>query len=284
MYHFFVIFSMITWGSLGIFVTNIPLNSVQIALARTFIGGGFLVLVYLLKKGKFHREKIKKYLPHLIYSGIAIGLNWVFLFEAYRYVSVSVATLTYYCSPAIVVLTSPFILKEKLTFTKLAGVAAAMVGMVIVNYNSLQAGNIKGVVYGLLAAVFYASVTLTNKKIKGFSGLELSMMQLIFSGMILLPYAFFTGSLQAVSINTEGIVYLLIVCLFHTGVCYWLYFEGLQKLAANTVAMCSFIDPVSALVFSAVFLNEKLTLMQIAGALIIIGGAMLSELYKKEKV
>ena len=283
-YYFFVIFSMLTWGSLGIFVKNIPLDSVQISLARALVGSLFLLIVYIMQRNKMDMNNVKKYLPYLIYTGLAIGFNWVLLFEAYNYVPVSVATLTYYCAPAIVIIASPLVLKDKITSAKIIGVTTAMVGMVMVNFQSLGGGSAKGVVYGLASAALYASVTLVNKKVKGFTGLEVTLIQLVFAGLVLIPYTMATSSISEIfAIDFSGFVWLGILCVFHTGFCYWLYFVSLQKMPAYSIAMLSFLDPVSALFFSAVFLNEKMTALQFAGAIIIIGGAMLCEIWQHKK-
>ena len=283
-YYFYVIFSMITWGSLGIFVKNIPLSSVQISLARAVVGSVFLLAVYLLQKNKIDVDNVKKYLPHLIYAGFAIGFNWVLLFEAYNYVPVSIATLTYYCAPAFVIIASAVVLKEKLTSAKIIGVITAMAGMAMVNLQSFELGSARGVVFGLMSAVLYASVTITNKKVKGFSGLEVTLVQLGCASLVLLPYTMATDSVAEIfTIDLKGAVFLMVLCLFHTGVCYWLYFVSLQKLPAHTIAMCSFLDPVSTLFMSAIFLNEKMSGVQMAGAFIIIGGAMLCEIWQHKK-
>ena len=283
-YYIFVIFSMITWGSLGIFVKNIPLSSVQISLARAVVGSLFLIVVYILQKNKMDMQNVKKYLPHLVYAGFAIGFNWVLLFEAYNYVSVSIATLTYYCAPAFVIIASSVVLREKLTNAKIIGVVTAMAGMAMVNLTSFEVGSVKGVVFGLAAAALYASVTITNKKVKGFSGLEVTLIQLTCASLVLIPYTIMTSSVKEIfTIDLKGMAFLAILCLFHTGVCYWMYFVSLQKMPAYSVAMLSFLDPVSTLFMSAIFLNENMTGIQMAGAFIIIGGAMLCEIWQHKK-
>lgn len=283
-YYLFVIFSMLTWGSIGVFVKNIPLDSVQISLARAVVGSLFLLIVYIMQKNKLDMKNVKKYLPYLVYTGLAIGFNWVLLFEAYNYVSVSIATLTYYCAPAIVILASPLVLKDKITSAKIIGVATAMAGMVMVNLQALGGGSVKGVVYGLASAALYASVTLVNKKVKGFSGLEVTLIQLSCAALVLIPYTMATSSIgEILKIDMTGFIWLAVLCVFHTGVCYWLYFMSLQKMPAYSVAMLSFLDPVSALFFSAMFLNEKMTALQLAGAVVIIGGAMLCEIWQHKK-
>ena len=283
-YYLFVIFSMLTWGSLGIFIKNIPLDSVQISLARAVVGSLFLLVVYIIQRNKLDMQNVKKYLPYLIYTGLAIGFNWVLLFEAYNYVSVSVATLTYYCAPAIVIIAAPFMLKDKITAPKVIGVATAMAGMVMVNLQSLGTSSVKGIIFGLSSATLYASVTLVNKKVKGFTGLEVTLIQLVCASLVLIPYTMATSSIGEIfSIDMTGFVWLFVLCVFHTGFCYWLYFMSLQKIPAYSIAMLSFLDPVSALFFSAIFLNEKMTLLQLAGAVVIIGGAMLCEIWQHNK-
>lgn len=283
-YYLYVILSMITWGSLGIFVKNIPLSSVQISLARSFVGSLFLLVVYILQKNKMDMQNLKKYLPYLLYAGFAIGFNWVLLFEAYNYVPVSIATLTYYCAPAFVIIASAFVLKEKLTSAKIIGVVTAMIGMAMVNLQSFEVGSAKGVIFGLMSAVLYASVTITNKKVKGFSGLEVTLIQLACASIVLIPYTMMTSSIGEIfKIDLKGMIFLAILCLFHTGVCYWLYFISLHNMPAYSVAMLSFLDPVSTLFFSAFFLNENMSAVQIAGAFVIIGGAMLCEIWQHKK-
>lgn len=283
-YYLFVIFSMVTWGSLGVFVKNIPLSSVQISLARAAVGSLFLIIVYIIQKNKLDIKNVKRYLPHLIYSGFAIGFNWVLLFEAYNYVPVSVATLTYYCAPAFVIIASAFVLKEKLTAPKIIGVAAAMAGMVMVNLQTLEIGSVKGVLLGIMSAVLYASVTIVNKKVKGFSGLEITLVQLFCASLVLTPYTMCTSSIGEIfKIDAKSMILLIILCVFHTGVCYWLYFISLQKLPAYSIAMLSFLDHVSTLFMSAIFLNESMSYMQITGAFVIIGGAMLCEIWQHKK-
>ena len=278
-------FSMLTWGSLGNFVKNIPLDSVQISLARAVVGSLFLLLVHILQRNKMDMNNVKKTLPYLVYTGLAIGFNWVLLFEAYNYVSVSVATLTYYCAPAIVIIASPFVLKDKITAAKVVGITTAMTGMLMVNMQSLGAGSVKGIVLGLSSAALYASVTLVNKRfVKGFTGLEVTLIQLVFASLVLIPYTMATSSIGEIfTIDMTGFIWLIILCVFHTGFCYWLYFMSLQKIPAYSIAMLSFLDPVSALFFSAIFLNEKMTIMQFAGAVIIIGGAMICEIWQHKK-
>lgn len=283
-----VIIPMIMWGSVGVFVKGIPLTSSQIVTIRAIVGSLMLLTIYIFGKKKIDIKAVKKYLPYLLFSGGAMGFNWLMLYESYKYTSVSIATLTYYCAPAIIVIASPFVLKEKLTVTKVVGIATAMVGMLLVNATgAVGQTSFKGVAFGLGAAVLYACVTMINKKIKGLTGFELALVQLVIAALIITPYTMLTFKGEWVLPDTKALTLLAILCIFHTGVAFVMYFSATQKLPAQTMAACSFVDPVVALILSAMLLGDKLTGMQIIGAVVIIGGAMFAELYNgkvKEKI
>ena len=110
-----MILSMATFGTLGLFVRNISVSSGELALYRALLAslliGGYL----LVTRQRISLGKIKKELPLLLFSGIAMGINWILLFEAYKYTTVSAATLSYYFAPVIVTAVFPFLFKEKLT-------------------------------------------------------------------------------------------------------------------------------------------------------------------------
>ncbi len=276
------LFSMILSGSIGLFVKFIPFASGQIAMIRGISGGIFLLLCLLVFNRGINFKAIKNNLPYLILSGSALGFNWMLLFEAYNYTSVATATICYYFAPVIVIFVSPFILKERLSLVKILCVLAAMLGIVFVSGIGTE-GSIIGVLLGLSAAVFYATVMISNKKLKGISGMESGFVQLIVSAVMMGIYLFFTDSLTFVPLNTREVLLLVTVGLVHTGILYLLYFTCIQSLSAQTAAVFSYIDPVLAIVFSAVFLNEGMTILQIIGGVLVIGAAFVNEMYSVKK-
>lgn len=277
------IMAMLIFGSVGIFVQAIPLRSSEIVAARTILGSLFLCAVLVMRRRKPDWERVKKHLGMLSISGIVMGVNWMFLFSAYQYTSVSVATLLYYCAPVFVLLLSPLLLKEKLTWPKLAGIAAAVIGMVLVN--GIQAGGTdpqKGLLYGLLAAVFYAGLILLNKRITDVPAVEKTLVQMVAAAIIMSAYAVFTHSGSWYLPQGTGVLALITLGFVHTGIAYLLYISSMSELSGQTVALSSYIDPASALIFSAVFLQEQLTIVQLLGAALILGGSAFGELYCKK--
>lgn len=272
---------MLIFGSIGLFVKNINLSSSEIALLRGAIGSLFLISMSFLIKQKLSIQSIKKNIVPLCLSGAAIGFNWIFLFQSYRYTTISNATLSYYFAPIIVMILSPFILKEKLTAVKAFSIITAMIGLfLLVNIDSSQGGlynHSLGIFYGLLAAAFYASIIIINKFIKNLSGFETTVIQLVAGTLVLLPYVVFRNQLDFSEINSNGLLLILIIGIIHTGGAYFLYFTSFKELKAQTIAGLSYIDPISAVIMAAIILGESMSLIQIVGGILILGSTFLSE-------
>lgn len=278
-----MILSMIIFGTIGIFVELIALPSGLIAAFRGITGALVILIVMLIKRHKPDFVNIKKKLWLLILSGVAIGFNWILLFEAYRHTGIPVATVCYYTSPVIVMALSPFVLKEKLNIKQIICLLLALCGIVAVS-GVLQSSTSKvfGVALGLGAAVLYASVVLMNKFMGEVPAYEKTAIQLITAGLIVLPYALFTST--NVTFSSKSLVLLLIVGIVHTGFAYLLYFDAVKKLKAQTVAVFSYIDPASAIILSAVIFMQIPEGIEIVGALLIMCGAFFSEINFPKKV
>lgn len=273
--------SMVIFGTIGIFRRHIPLPSSMIAMMRGLIGMLFLLAVMAAGKQRLFREAIRKNRITLAVSGALLGFNWILLFEAYRYTSVATATLCYYMAPVIVILVSP-LLGERLTGRRIICVLAALCGMVLVS-GVLGAGfsggaEFTGVGFGLGAAALYAGVMLMNRKLRAISAYDKTVVQLGTAAVLLLPYVALTEDLAGISLSLRAAAMLLLVGVVHTGVAYALYFGSMHALRAQTVALLSYVDPVVAIVLSALLLGERMTPLNMLGALLVLGAAIVSEL------
>ena len=281
-----IIVSMIVFGTIGLFVKFIPLSSGEIALYRAILAIILLGLVIIITKQKINFKTLKKDLPLLIISGIAMGINWILLFEAYNYTTVSVATLSYYFAPVLVMIISPLLFKEKLSLKQIICFVMSTIGLILLTgIGDVTTGqdHLKGILLGVLAAVFYATVIILNKFIKGVSGINRTFLQFIGSIFVLLPYVIFTNGFNIIDITTIGLINLLIVGLIHTGVCYCLYFSSLKELKGQDVAILSYIDPLVAVIVSLIFLKESMSLLQIIGGLLILGFSIWNEISINKK-
>ncbi len=278
--------SMIIFGTIGIFRRYIDLPSGMLAMSRGFIGTAFLIIFVMVTKKGISKENIKKNAVPLIVSGAFIGFNWILLFEAYSYTSVAVATLCYYMAPIIVIVVSPIILKEKLSGKKMACVGVAIIGMVLVSgvvemEEGFKLAEIKGVLLGLGAALLYATVVLMNKKIRDIGPYDKTIVQLASAGVVMLVYTLLMEDVNKGDFTLVAVIMLVIVGVLHTGIAYAWYFGSMKNISAQTVALFSYIDPILAIILSAVILRENLGVLEALGAIMVLGAAALAEREKK---
>lgn len=271
--------SMAVFGTLPVFVKNIPLSSAEIALYRAVLAAVLTGIYIAAAKKNAEFKRIRRELPMILVSGAAMGINWILLFEAYRYTSVSVATLSYYFAPVIVTIACPFLFRERLTVKQVFCFVMATAGVVLITgVGGLGSGSeIKGIALGLSAAVFYASVILLNKRIRTVDGINRTFIQFIAAAAVLLPYTAAAEGFHLMSLDFAGTLNLLAVGFIHTGVTYCLYFSSVTGLSGQQAAVLSYIDPLIAVVMSVTVLGESITPLQAAGGLMILGFTLLNE-------
>ena len=271
---------MLLFGTIGIFVRTISMPSSIIALVRGIIGSVFLLAVVFLRKTGINMSAVKRNWWKLLLSGGCIGVNWILLFEAYRFTTVATATLCYYLQPVIVVLGSALVLKEKLSIRKLLCVLVAILGMIPVSgvLESIPtSGEITGILLATGAALLYGINILTNKTMQGLSPFDMTIFCMITATLTLLPYTLLTEDWGAIVWAPSSVALLLVVGIIHTGVAYALYYSALEKMKAQEVAIYGYIDPICAILLSALLLSEPLTAGIVIGAVMILGATYISE-------
>lgn len=275
---------MVIVGTIGLFTTNVALPSSAIACARAVLGSLFILAVMLIIRRRPSLVAVKRNALILLLSGTALGFNWILLFEAYKYTTVAVATLCYYMAPIFVILASPFVLKERLTLQKLLCTAGAVIGAVLISGVFSEGGaNLRGVLFGLCAAVLYASIVLLNKKLVGIDGLERTLCQLGISAVVMTVYTLSTESFAVSDFGLKTVLLLLVLGVIHTGIVYMLFFSAIGKLPAQTSSVLSYVDPVTAVLCSAIFLMQPMSWYQIIGTVLILGCSLAGELLPSKK-
>lgn len=276
-----LIAAMCIFSTIGLLRKYIDLPSGTVALARAVFGTLFLAALMLLRRQKLDTAAIRKNGLLLLLSGVALGINWMLLFEAYNHTTVATATLCYYMAPILLILASPVLFRESMDLRKGLCCAAAVVGIILVSGVTRSgfslSGDLKGILLGLGAAIFYACVVALNKKIQGIAPLSRTILQLAISSLVLLPYTLLAEDLMSVTINSTTLILLAVAGIVHTGIAYALYFDSVSALSAQTSALLSYIDPILAIILSAIFLREAMGAEVIIGAVLILGAAAISE-------
>lgn len=279
-----IITAMAVFGTLGPFARNIPVSSGELALYRAALASVLLGTYLAVTKQPLQLKKLRRELPLLLASGMAMGINWILLFEAYKHTTVSVATLSYYFAPVLVTLACPLLFREKMGAKQWLCFAMSTLGIVLITgVGDLSGGSdhLTGILFGLGAAVFYAGVILLNKFIKGVAGIQRTFLQFLAAMVILIPYVACTGGVTLYKMDLSGWVSLLIVGLLHTGVTYCLYFSALKELPGQETAILSYIDPLVAVLVSVFVLGEPMTGGQITGGVLILGFTLWNEIKTK---
>lgn len=276
------ILSMIIFGTIGIIRNYLPYPSSFVAWVRAFVGMLFLVtfLVFFQKK-KLDFSGMKGHTVPLVLSGIFLGFNWILLFESYRYTSVAIGTLCYYMAPVFMIILSPYLFQESINLRKILCILASVCGMVIISGIFQEgfsgAGEWRGILFGLSAAVLYAAIVILNKKTGNcLPGYEKTILQLGISSVALIPYILMTETVSTFTFSGKTVILLLIVGILHTGIAYALYFGNIPNIQAQQAALFSYIDPVIAIILSAAILHEPMTPLNVLGSILILGGALLS--------
>lgn len=276
-----IVISMAIFGTIGLFVRNISMSSGEIALYRAVLAAVLIGIFLLVTRQKLPLKAMKKELPLLLLSGVAMGFNWILLFEAYKYTTISVATLSYYFAPVIVTVACPILFKEKMGKKQWLCFAMSTLGIVLITgLGDLSGGkqHMIGILLALGAACLYATVVLLNKFIKNVEGLHRTLLQFVAAILVLVPYVLFTGGTNIVTLDGIGWGCLLTVGLIHTGVAYCMYFSALRDVTGQKAAILSYIDPLVAVLVSVVVLREPITWMQILGGVLILGFTLWNEI------
>ena len=275
-----MVFSAAMFGTMAPIVRRIAVTSAELALYRAILAA-LLISGYLIAtRQKIEFSKIKKELLLLLCSGTAMGFNWILLFQAYRYTTVSVSTLSYYFAPVIVTVLSPILFREKMTRRQIICFVMSTIGLVLViNVSGLDdnPSHLIGILFGLGAACLYATVVLVNKFIKNVSGIHRTLLQFLAAIIVLTPYVACTGGFHPEVLDSVGWICLLIVGLFHTGIVYCMYFTSLKELSGQEASILSYVDPLVAVVVSVVVLHEPITVLQIIGGAMILGFTLWNE-------
>lgn len=279
--------SMLIFGTVGLFVKGCAYPSGFIAMTRGFIGALLMLVIMLISKRRPDVSAIRDNLVYLLLSGAFIGFNWILLFESYRYTTVAAATLMYYMAPIFVTLLSPMLLGTRLNPKRILCIITAVFGMALLSeFWRLDFGSrdgYLGIILALSAALLYALVTLTNKKMREISSEDRTLTQLLVAAVVVLPYTLICEDVSAVAFDPRSILLLILIGALHTGIAYSLYFGSISALPADTVAVFSYIDPISAVILSVIFLDESMSIFGIIGAVLILLSAYLLDRAPKTK-
>ena len=273
--------SLALFGTNGVFASGIPLPSHEIVLLRTAIGGAFLVAAFLLAGRRVSCLSRPRQAAALLASGVAQGVCWIFLFEAYRLIGVGVASLAYYCGPVIVMALSPWLFGERLNAGKVCGFACVVAGaFLVVAQGGTRQLSPWGLTLGAMSAVMYALVVILSRKAPDVDGIEATTVQVVGSFAAAAAYVGIRSLFVSDLVMPTGMgtwANLAALGVINTAIAFHLYFSSIGRLPVQRVAVCGYLEPLSAVAFSVILLHEAMTPTRALGACLIVGGALAAE-------
>jgi len=263
----YVTVASVIWGSNGVIVNRVPLESYAIAFFRVFSAGLTLLLGILLTR-KWTLLKVRHVWRSLVALGILLSLGWAFLFQAMKLINIGDAVLLNYTAPIFVALLAPILLEEKLKRATAYALAISMVGVLLIfSQQGLQSLNLPGVIWGLLAGFVYGVFTVLSKRtLTNLSSYSVALYSYLVSAVFLAP----TLSKVSLSISPSSWLLLLFMGVFNTAFAVTLYFRGLRLIRAQEAAVLTYLEPVSTAGFGYLLLAQRPTLIMVAGGLLIL--------------
>lgn len=279
-----MVLAMAIFGSIGIFVHEIALPPAIIASIRAIVGTAFLAIILGFYNQRSNLSMVKKNIVPIIVSGAALAFNWIFLFEAYQNTTIPVATVCYNLAPIFVLVISPILLREKLTLVSVACTLGALAGAVLISgITGGESLNRTGVTYAIIAAVFYAVVMLTNKKISGISSLDNAFYQMAVASVVAIIYSVLTVDMSSVSFGGNVGWMLLLLGILHTAIAYALVFSASKRMTAQAWGILSYLEPATAIVLAFFILKQPITPIEVLGAVMIFGFAIINGFVRRRK-
>ncbi len=271
--------ALLLFGMNGLLVSAIQLPSCEIVFLRTLLGSAVLFfLVAVLRPARLSRRDGL----FVVGSGIAMGASWTVQYEAFQLVGVGVSSLVYCLGPVLIVALAPRLLGERPSTAHKVGLAVVLLGVAFINGQALGSGaSAVGIGCALATVAAYVAMVMLIKRAKGTCGMRGPAVQMLAA----CAFSFVASIvLQAIGLEqlaipvVSDVAPFLVLGLLNGGICCYWYFDSISKLPAQSVAVCDYLEPLSALILSAVVLGETLGGFQIVGAVLVFAGAIGSEL------
>ena len=277
-YYLAYIISLVLCGTSGIAAGFIHLSSYEIVLLRFGLASILLFIVYMVRfKGKFTFYRHKRSFFFLVLAGLILGVNVLFLFEAYQQVGVPLGILGDYCGPALVMLLSPILFHEQLTVRKLLAFAIVVVGVVLVNGPVFLEGSSGwGLFCCAMSGVTLGAMVVCNKFSTEIQGLESSLLTFIICSAVIAVFVISRQGFTITIIPTDWPA-ILFMSLISTGIGNNLNISSMKHLPAQSVSVLGYLEPMTAVILSALILHQQMSPLQMVGAGCILGGAILCE-------
>lgn len=261
--YLYILLAIFLWSSQGVVVR---LSGVEVHILLFYSQLVSVILQGLIVSQKKYRAEITglNKLSHPFILGIFLMLNNLAFFYAFQNTTIANAVLTHYTAPIIVAFLAAAFLGEKVTGRLITAITVASAGLwILLDGCSISAAQGYGIAAGLASGLSYAIIIILSRSYaRHFSPVVLSFLANSCVVVMLLPF------IRVLPLHAWRS--LLIMGIVHSTVAPILYYKGLQTVTANRAAVLGYLEPVSAILFSMVFLNEVPHLYSFFGGVMIL--------------
>lgn len=266
-----------TWALIKIGLNSFP--PFLFSTLRLMMGG--ILLVVVLKSFKQSWKPEKKDIPSLLIMGLLMSTGYFGLLTfGMQFVSSGETAILVYSMPILVSLLAHFLLGERLTPLKGAGLFSGVIGLLFVMgpqaFIHQNSNTLLGQVLILFSALCWALANIYSKKtFANYNKEKMTAWQMIFGSSLLLILSLFTEDFQSIQWTKESILALLFTGVLSSAVAFALWFRVLDKIKASTASMTLMLVPLFGLLFGWLQLGEQITLNQGIGSFFILLGIFL---------
>jgi len=267
-----------TSGALGRFI---DMPTPVIIWWRSFLG---LIFIYAFCRYKKISLKMhsKKDLPTFIISSLFLGAHWITYFYALKLSNVALGILSLYTFPVIITLLEPLFIKVKFDLMHIVLGAMVLLGIYILAPEfDFESAHVKGILLGLLSAVFYAlRILILKQHVVRYNGTMLMLYQLLILSIVLVPVLYFMDT----SAITTQYPYILILALVTTAIGHSIFVHSLKYFSASTASIISSALPIYGIFIGYLFLGEIPSWNTFFGGLLIISTVVIESVRSKKKM
>lgn len=260
------------FGLAGLFGKWLAFSPFLIVLGRVLFAS-LALGAWLAWKRQNVGDILRTRFPLLVLLGVLLAVHWSSFFQAIQVSSVAVGLLSYSSFPVFTVLLEPLFFREGFDWRSLgaAGVCLAGISLIVPRFDPADSVY-QGVLWGVLAGLTFAVLTLLNRRlVRRYSSLAIAFFQDLFAVVVLLPALVFIRSVVFTPGDLALLVILGVVC---TAGSHTLFIRGMRHVRARAASIISSLEPVYGIALAFVFLGEKPSLRTLAGGAVIMAAVL----------
>ena len=278
-----ILIVMVIWGS-SFAVTKKAITQIPpllFAFLRFAVASLLLLVLHTTHNRKTVHERRLPFWPLLGMGVTGVTGYYIFFNLSLLYTSASTGALIQAFIPVVIALLAVIFLKEKLSALQITGLLVSVIGVVLVGALSPADASARQPLLGnalmVVAVIAWGIYTILSKKLAGADVMAVTFYSTLAGTLLLLPAALIEGWHQPLPVIPAAVwLSVLYLGILASALSYFWYNRVLNELPASLVGIFINLDPVIGAGIAVIFLHEKITLLQVAGTVLVLAGVWLS--------